>query len=72
MSESDKVVLISFIVGNFNVLVSLNVLNDLICRSTDGDPEEFKSLQTSSEIFRTIASVLICPIIGFISDILMN
>ena len=72
VSESNKVVLISFIVGNLNVSVSLNVLNDLICRSTDGDPDEFKSLQTSSEIFRTIASVLICPIIGFISDILMN
>ena len=60
------------IIKIFNVSVSLNVLNDLICRSSDGDPEKFKSLQTSSEIFRTIASVLICPIIGFISDILMN
>ena len=72
VSEIVKVVLISFIVGNFNVSVSLNVLNDLICRSVDGDPEDFINLQTSSEIFRTIASVLICPIIGFISDILMN
>ena len=70
--ESILVVLISFIVGNFNVSLSLNVLNDLICRSADGDLEEFTSLQTSSEIFRVVASVLICPIVGFISDILMN
>ena len=52
--------------------LSLNVLNDLICRSADGNLEEFTSLQTSSEIFRVVASVLICPIVGFISDILMN
>ena len=64
--------MISFIVGNFNVSLSLNVLNDLICRSADGDIEEFTSLQTNSEIFRVIASVLICPIVGFISDMLMN
>ena len=64
--------LISFIVGNFNVSLSLNVLNDLICRSVDGDLEEFTNLQTSSEILRVIASVLICPIVGFISDILMK
>ena len=65
-------VLLSFIVGNFNVSLSLNVLNDLICRSAGGDQEEFTSLQTSSEIFRVIASVLIGPIVGFISDILMS
>ena len=52
--------------------LSLNVLNDLICRSAGGDQEEFTSLQTSSEIFRVIASVLIGPIVGFISDLLMN
>ena len=52
--------------------LSLNVLNDLICRSADGNLDEFTSLQTSSEIFRVVASVLICPIVGFISDILMN
>ena len=58
--------------GNFNVSLSLNVLNDLICRSVDGDLEEFTNLQTNSEILRVIASVLICPIVGFISDILMK
>ena len=47
-------------------------LSDLVCRSADGDLDEFAALQQSTEIWRVIASVIISPIIGFLSDISIN
>ena len=46
--------------------------SDLVCRSVDGDLDEFASLQQSTEVWRVIASVVISPIIGFLSDVLIN
>lgn len=47
-------------------------LSDLVCRSADGDIDEFAALQQSTEIWRVIAGVIISPIIGLISDILIK
>ena len=46
--------------------------SDLVCRSADGDLDEFTDLQQSTEIWRVIAGVIISPIIGLISDILIK
>ena len=48
------------------------LLSDLVCRSADGDLDEFATLQQTSEIWRVIAGVIISPIVGLISDILIN
>lgn len=48
------------------------LLSDLVCRSADGDLDEFTTLQQSSEIWRVIAGVIISPIVGLISDILIK
>ena len=43
-----------------------------MCRSADGNLDEFASLQQSTDVWRVIASVIISPIVGFLSDILIN
>ena len=56
--------MIMLAIGNCTVSLSLNIVNDLIMRQTNGDGAEFEKIQTEFEIARGVISTMSCILMG--------
>ena len=64
--------MIMLAIGNCTVSLSLNIVNDLIMRETDGDGTEFEKIQTTFEIVRVVISTMSCILMGLATDFSMK
>ena len=58
---------ILFVIGNCTVSLSLNVVNDLMCRDTGGDTIQFNKIQKEFEIVRSVLATMSCFFMGLAS-----
>ena len=64
--------IIMMAIGNCTVSLSLNIVNDLIMRQTNGDDAEFEKTQTEFEIARGVISTMSCILMGLATDFSMK
>ena len=63
---------ILFVIGNCTVSLSLNVVNDLMCRDTGGDTIQFNKIQKEFEIVRSVLATMSCFFMGLATDFSMK
>ena len=64
--------LILFAIGNSTVSLSLNIVNDMICRVTHDDNDDFNTIQKNFEIVRGVIATVSCFLMGFATDLSMK
>ena len=64
--------IIMLAIGNCTVSLSLNIVNDLIMRETNGDDAKFEKTQTEFEIARGVISTMSCILMGLATDFSMK